>query len=245
MNAGSSWKNTIRNLLPWTVYWKLKRVREELLVLLDQTDLTTLAKIYKTDKWGHHDYTPVYEQWFSPFRHQPIRLMEIGVGGYAKPRHGGDSLRMWKRYFPKGQITGIDLYDKSALTECRIKIYQGDQTDPVFLQHVHDQEGPFDIIIDDGSHFQSHIIASFETLFPLMSSGGIYAIEDTQTSYWPKFEGSTAEMDRIPSAMNYFINRVHVVNRSEWLKDESHPDLPDQGIASIAFYHNLIVVVKK
>jgi demethylmacrocin O-methyltransferase len=152
---------------------------------------------------------------------------------------------MWKRYFYKGTITGIDLYDKSALQENRLKIYQGDQTDPNFLRNVSAAEGPFDIIIDDGSHINSHIIISFETLFPLMPSGGIYVIEDTQTSYWPKYEGSTAAMDTIPSAMNYFIRRVHAINRAEWLTDESHPELPDQGIASISFYHNLIFVVKK
>jgi demethylmacrocin O-methyltransferase len=209
-----------------------------------QGNLTALAKIYKTDKWGYHFYTPVYAFWFKALRHKPIRLLEIGIGGYAKPRHGGDSLRMWKRYFYKGTITGIDLYDKSALREDRLRIYQGDQCDSFFLTGLSEKEGPFDIIIDDGSHIQSHIIASFETLFPLMSSGGIYVIEDTQTSYWPKFEGSTTKMDQVHSAMNYFIRRVHAINRPEWIKEENPPEIPDQGIASISFFHNLIFVVK-
>lgn len=245
MTKSAHWKNRVRDILPWSWYWCLKRIREELLAIPAQGDLSALAKTYKTDKWGYHFYTPIYQQWFSPLRHQPIRLLEIGVGGYAKPRHGGDSLRMWKRYFYKGHITGIDLYDKSALQENRLRIYTGDQTDAAFLQKVSKSEGPFDIIIDDGSHVQSHIITSFEALFPLMRSGGIYVIEDTQTSYWPKFEGSTASMESIPSAMNYFIQRVHAVNRQEWLADESHPNIPDQGIGSISFYHNLIFVVKK
>lgn len=245
MNAALSWKDRVRQILPWKVYWKLKRMREEIKAVSSHGNLTTLAKIYKTDKWGYHYYTPVYQQWFGALRHTPIKLLEIGVGGYAKPRHGGDSLRMWKRYFYKGSITGIDLYDKSALQESRLKIYQGDQTDPAFLKNVSAAEGPFDIIIDDGSHVNSHILKSFETLFPLMPPGGIYVIEDTQTSYWSKYEGSTQEMNRIPSAMNYFISRVHGVNRTEWLKEETHPDIPDQGIASISFYHNLIVVVKQ
>ena len=245
MTTANTWKDRVRSFLPWPLYWKLKRLREEIKTIPTHGDLTELAKIYKTDKWGYHFYTPVYQQWFRDLRHKPIRLLEIGVGGYAKPLHGGDSLRMWKRYFYKGMITGIDLYDKSALQEGRLKIYQGDQTDPAFLKRVTDTEGPFDIIIDDGSHVNSHIITSFEILFPLMPSGGIYVIEDTQTSYWPKYEGSTAQMKSVPSAMNYFIERVHAVNSTEWLKDETHPDLPDQGIASIAFYHNLIFVIKQ
>ncbi len=240
-----TWKDKVRTWLPWKTYWRLKRLREELLAFPIQGDLTALAKIYKTDKWGYHYYTPIYESWFNKLRHTPVRLLEIGVGGYAKPRHGGDSLRMWKKYFYKGLIVGLDLYDKSALQEHRLKIYQGDQSDAAILENLSVAEGPFDIIIDDGSHIQSHIIASFEALFPLMPSGGIYVVEDTQTSYWPKFEGSTNEMEQVPSAMNYFIHRVHSVNRVEWLKNEIAPAIPDQSIGSISFFHNLIFIVRK
>jgi hypothetical protein len=239
------WKDRIRSFLPWPVFWKIKRLREEWLAMTDHDDLTSLAKIYKTDKWGRHAYTPIYDNWFRPLRHQPVRLLEIGVGGNDKPHHGGHSLRMWKRYFPKGQITGIDLYDKSAFIETRINIFKGDQSDADFLREVSQAEGPFDIVIDDGSHVQSHILASFEALFPLLNSGGIYVIEDTQTSYWPKFEGSTSEMKSVSSAMNYFIHRVHGVNRTEWLGEGQLPDIPDQRINSISFYHNLIVITKK
>ena len=244
MTLSQRWKDKARAILPWKTYWKLKRIREEWKAWKSDNDLTSLAKVYQTDKWGRHFYTPVYEQWFASLRYKPVKLLEIGVGGYDRPRVGGNSLRMWKRYFEKGSITGIDLYDKSALMESRIQILQGDQSDVVFLQELTKVQGPFDIIIDDGSHMQSHIIASFESLFPLMPSGGIYVVEDTQTSYWPKFEGSTSSMESIPSAMNYFIKRVHGVNRSEWQSEEIPVDIPDQGIESIAFYHNLIFIVK-
>ncbi len=244
MTPRMTWKDKIRNVLPWKVYWRLKRIREEFFALGAQGDLTRLAKVYKTDKWGYHFYTPIYTSQFQSLRHKPIKLLEIGVGGYAKPHHGGDSLRMWKRYFYKGTIIGIDLYDKSDIQENRLKIYQGDQSDTTFLASLHAKEGPFDIIIDDGSHIQSHIIASFEALFPLLPPGGIYVIEDTQTSYWPKFEGSTSQLETVPSAMNYFIQRVHSVNRSEWLKDELPPEIPNQGIKAISFYHNLIFIEK-
>jgi hypothetical protein len=226
------------------MYRRLKRYYEEFRALFSNNDLTSLAIIYKTDKWGRHFYTPIYSKWFGDLRYKPVRLMEIGIGGYAKEMNGGNSLRMWKRYFPKGIITGIDIYNKSRLMEERIHIYQGDQSDTVFLNHVSAAEGPFDIIIDDGSHMQSHIITSFEILFPLMKSGGIYVVEDTQTSYWPRFEGSTKEMESISSAMNYFINMVHIVNKTEWVKEDLRNEIPAEEIASISFYHNLIFIVK-
>lgn len=245
MSETQTWKDWVRATFPWPLYWWLKRRREELLAWFVHDNLTALAKVYKSDKWGHHAYTPIYQTLFDPLRTKPVRLLEIGVGGYAKPRMGGDSIRMWKRFFPKGRIVTIDIHPKEILKERRIQFFQGDQADAAFLKKVHNAAGPFDIIIDDGSHVQSHIIASYETLFPLLKPGGIYIIEDTQTAYWSKYEGSTEHMLEIPSCMNYFIKRIHTVNRSEWRTHETAPDIPDEGIDSIAFYHNLIVVVKR
>jgi cephalosporin hydroxylase len=239
------WKTRLRSVLPWKAYWMLKSVRAEWRALWSDHKLQSLAVIYNTDKGIHHNYMPVYEVWLGPLRHQPVRLLEIGIGGYAKEKWGGDSLRMWRNYFKNGIITGIDIYDKSALAEKRIHIYQGDQTDAAFLQKVSEKEGPFDIIIDDGSHVQSHVIASFEALFPLLKAGGLYVIEDTQTSYWPKYEGSTSELNTVRSSMNYFTNRIHQVNRTEWIQNDLKDQIPDDGIDSIAFYHNLIVIRKK
>lgn len=238
-------KDALRTVLPWKVYWGLKRIRENVSSRYNRDDLDALAKIFKTDKGWHHHYTPVYQHWFDPLRNKPVRLLEIGIGGYDNPLTGGDSLRMWKSFFRKGIITGIDIYDKSALTEPRIRIYQGDQADKQFLRDVSDKEGPFDIIIDDGSHMQSDIITSFETLFPLMSSGGIYVIEDTQTSYRPKYGGSTKDMWTVPSAMNYFIKKIHTVNHKEWIKEDLEETLSVEGIGSISFYQNLIMITRE
>jgi len=61
---------------------------------------------------------------------------------------GGNSLRMWKDYFPNSTIHGLDLYDKSALAEARITIHQGDQRDPACLRQIHAEMGGIDIVID-------------------------------------------------------------------------------------------------
>lgn len=104
-------------------------------------------------------------------------MLEIGVGGARHPDKGGASLRMWKEYFPKAQIVSIDVFDKSLHEEEGIKIYQGDQTDTVFLHKFCDESGPFDLIVDDGSHKNAHIIRSFQILFPrLKQSGQEYSI---------------------------------------------------------------------
>jgi hypothetical protein len=41
-------------------------------------------------------------------------LFEIGIGGYDNENKGGNSLRMWKNFFPFGKIFAIDIYNKSG-----------------------------------------------------------------------------------------------------------------------------------
>jgi len=58
---------------------------------------------------------------------------------------------MWKRYFPNSRVVGIDLYDKSALSEHNMQILQCDQTDAEKIGEISMRYDPFDIVIDDGS----------------------------------------------------------------------------------------------
>jgi hypothetical protein len=47
--------------------------------------------------------------------------------------------------------------------------------------------GPFDVIIDDGSHKWADQQDSLGILLPGLVRGGWYIIEDLHTSYWPAF----------------------------------------------------------
>lgn len=73
---------------------------------------------------------------------------------------------MWKKYFPFANIYDIDIYDKSQLQESRIKIFKGSQVDEKFLNGIVNEIGELDVIIDDGSHINEHIIFTFNMLFP-------------------------------------------------------------------------------
>ena len=110
---------------------------------------------------------------------------------------------MWRDYFPFGQIFGIDVFDKSPHAADRIHVRKGSQDDADFLRSVAEEMSEVDIIIDDGSHFSSHVIKSFETLCPYLKSGGIYIVEDIGTSYWPEREGSL-DLNDPNTSMNYF-----------------------------------------
>ncbi len=133
-----------------------------------RSNLTKLAILYKTDKWGAHFYTPHYQYHFKKFRLKKINFLEIGVGGYEKPKSGGESLRMWKKYFSFAKIFSFDIHDKSFHEERRIKIFRGSQIDEPFLQNLVKEIGVIDIIVDDGSHINNHVIKTFTILFPLL-----------------------------------------------------------------------------
>ncbi len=47
--------------------------------------------------------------------------------------------------------------------------------------------GPIDILIDDGGHEMHQQITSFNYLFPHMRVGGLYFLEDLETSYMRMF----------------------------------------------------------
>lgn len=152
-------------------------------------NLDMLARIFGTDKSSDgHAYTRHYARHL-PARRHVTSLLEIGVGG-ATSLSGGQSLRMWQRYFPHAQIVGIDLYQK-LVRGPRITVEQGSQADVMFLGLVAAKHGPFDVIIDDGSHIGRHVETSFRCLFDHVKPGGWYVIEDLAAAYDPKWEGGT------------------------------------------------------
>ena len=168
--------------------------------------LDVMARKHGSDK-RLHGYLKHYLRHFSPWRNSRIKLLEIGIGGH-ETKQGGHSLRMWKDYFPKGQIYGFDLYDKSHLQEPRITILQGDQNDPAILSEMATRHGPFDIIIDDGSHVSEHIITSFRALFPHLTANGLYAIEDLYLSYEERDHGGSLTEFNDPRTANGFLKTL-------------------------------------
>jgi hypothetical protein len=207
-------------------------------------DLTVLAKIHKSDKWGSHRYTKHYEHHFRSLRKRRLRILEIGVGGYEDPDAGGASLKMWKYYFPKSAIYALDICDKTKLQEHRIRIFRGSQNDTDFLRKVIEQTGGLDIVIDDGSHVNEHVITCFCTLFPLLADGGIYAIEDTQTSYWPKLGGDSYDLGNSNTTMNFLKRLTDGLNYEEIARKDYRKSYLDQNIVSLHFYHNLVFIYK-
>ncbi|MCW2767459.1 MAG: hypothetical protein JWO11_3418 [Nocardioides sp.] len=205
--------------------------------------LTELGLACGTDKAGSHHYTRHYERHFGHLRDQAFTLLEIGIGGGRREGRGGASLRMWKRFFLHAQVVGLDIVDKSFVTAPRIHVHQGDQTDEALLRRIVDEHGPIEVIIDDGSHRPEHVRETFRVLFPLLADGGLYAIEDTQASYWPNWGGSTDRQDPT-TTMALVKDLVDGLNYVEFLDEGYEPTYTDLHVTELHAYHNLVILKK-
>jgi predicted O-methyltransferase YrrM len=128
-------------------------------------------------KWRH--YFEIYERFLHKFKDSSCSYLEIGV------KQGGSLMIMQDYLGKEASITGIDIDPAcAALAEEGLDVHIGDQSDAVFLAEIVRQRGPFDIIVDDGSHIADHQLTSFFNLFPALKEGGVYIVEDLHTVFW-------------------------------------------------------------
>lgn len=146
-------------------------------------------------------YLDAYAHCFEPLKDNPGAVLEIGVSW-------GGSIRLWEAYFRNSRIVGVDTAEKTLQfqkSEGRIRIEICDQSNRERLRQIAEDEKPFKLVIDDGSHHVQDIIASFETLWPFVASGGLYVIEDLGMShnwgqreaFWKFFEPVISTMDHL------------------------------------------------
>lgn len=234
------------NKLPEAQSSYIKKKYRRIFSILNRNNLTKLAIINGTDKGTTHQYTKNYEFHFREMRKRHLNILEIGIGGYQNQNLGGESLRMWKNYFINSKIYGLDIFEKKGIDEKRIRTFKGSQVDKEFLGSIYKEIGSLDIIIDDGSHINEHIIETFKILFPLLKQNGIYVIEDIQTSYWPDFGygGDSINLLNPSTAMNFFKQLTDCLNYEEYIITGYQPTYYDKNVISIHFYHNLIFIYK-
>lgn len=148
----------------------------------DSQMAAAFARAENIHKTAH--FIPVYDKVFAPYRQRPpIRMLEIGVAC-------GGSLGMWRDYFPKScTIVGIDGNRQCSQFDNPAKgmhVRIGQQQDTAFLASVVEEFGPFDIILDDGSHLPHYTLETFKYLFMHgLRDGGVYLVEDLEWCYMP------------------------------------------------------------
>lgn len=144
--------------------------------------LRDIAARHDTDKGNEYhtfngiSYLDVYDFYWGSLRDKATCVFEIGV------RSGG-SLKMWKEYFPKAWVWGMDINpETNKYYGIDIQVVVGSQDDPIKANEVAPFQ-EFDVVIDDGSHVLDHVLASFAIFWPRVRKGGWYAIEDVALGY--------------------------------------------------------------
>ena len=198
-----------------------------------------LLKIYAENtgpvvhKWHH--YLPIYDRYFASFRATPVKFLEIGVSK-------GGSLQMWRTYFgPDARIFGIDIDPACAAFDGQAgQVRIGSQDDPAFLAAVVAEMGGVDVVLDDGSHHMDHIRASLTVLFPLLSMGGTYMIEDLHTAYWRRYGGGHGR------ATNFFLEVQQMIDdMHHWYHGQPLHDADRAASVGGVHVHDSIVVLDK
>ena len=198
--------------------------------------LDSIGLRHGTDKASSfHDYLRIYEQ-IMPV-HKPVNLLEIGW-------FDGASMETWREFLhQESNIVGVDIEPKKSIGG--VKFRRANATS-LHMVEIADELGPFDFIIDDGSHLSPDVIATFINLWHSVRPGGYYIVEDVHVSYHDDWLGNPnpTRPGRGGQTSMQFLKR---------LADDVHfghagagPDgRTVHNIASIAFYPGLAIVGKK
>lgn len=165
---------------------------------------TDKATVFTRTYAKPHGYTPHFDLLFSPLREQPIKLLEIGVGG-------GESIRTWLEYFPLASVVGVDNNpDSWNGPHDRYRFVLGNQGDGSFWEKFTGEVGSgWDVIIDDGSHVSLDILTTWNSLWPRVNPGGFYAIEDLGVGYGA---GSVFLREGYPTHMEFIKSLLDQIN---------------------------------
>jgi len=148
------------------------------------TELCRIAASHDTDKG--QQYTRAYYDLLKDVRDEPLRLLEIGL-------YNGGSMRMFREFLPNATLHGIDIDPRCLAYQDEIPNSQVrllDQANPTaLLAFIDELGGAYDLILDDGGHTMEQQLVSFNTLWPQVTPGGVYVIEDIGTSYFVEYGG--------------------------------------------------------
>ena len=177
-------------------------------------------------------------------RDNPKTILEIGIGGHNKQYSGGYSLVALSHYYYNSKIYGLDINEKNFLDSKKIKTIQGSQSDEELLEKIGTKNGPFDIIIDDGSHYVDHQIITFQNLWKHLNDDGYYLIEDLSGSYSTRLRGSP-ELEKDKNLITFFSDLNHMVNAEQLLRKWLDKSKYYTNINQIFYFKSAILIHKK
>eukprot|EP00927_Polykrikos_kofoidii_P048542 TRINITY_DN42806_c0_g1_i1.p1 TRINITY_DN42806_c0_g1~~TRINITY_DN42806_c0_g1_i1.p1 ORF type:complete len:432 (+),score=46.56 TRINITY_DN42806_c0_g1_i1:112-1407(+) len=199
-------------------------------------------------KYGHC-YAPV----FAPALPAPPplvqRVLELGVCG-------GASLGMWAEFFQNSTVVGVDISMESFSLGWpevrhrlgkqraeRVKVIAANYTNPLELERIV-SHGPYDIVIDDGSHTEEAMYEAFSLFFFAqrgLRPGGLYVIFDVSSAL--KETGLTRFKHLVNSANFGGEQHRGYTDLNTHLRVTALPE--DVWVESVEFRRNAIIIRKR
>lgn len=231
--------------------------------------MNALAKQHRPGKFGyvtknrnqaadllftHTSYQRIYPTYMEPYRRKRFQLLELGLAGTA-------SINLWLSYFPCAVIHGVDLFISVTVNVAgrNVTTHKVDTSNVQSLENLVQRTGRFDVIVDDAGHHVSDQLTAYSWLFENgLTPGGLYIIEDIETSYWQPGQrlygsrlrgasGCSAEAKRHrPSTVDTFRDIIDAPINGKFSDHQRVVTGPrDHWVRSVAFAQNVIILTKK
>ncbi len=120
-----------------------------------------------------HNFSPIYEKYFSEIRFENLKILEIGSAN-------GHSVASFFYYFPNSQIYTIDIKKRFYFfyKSKRIIFETIDCMNNRSVKNFINKFGKFDVIIDDSSHTHPTFFNNIKNFYPSLNPDGLYFLED-------------------------------------------------------------------
>lgn len=191
-------------------------------------------KVRDKHKLVWHFIRDLYPLYFEPIRQDLKTIVELGVWK-------GGSVKAFHDYFPNTHVIGVDI-DLTICAACglpdpvkfpRITLVEGNQGDSKDMDVLGKKYGPFPVIIDDAGHKYSQQVTSFEALWPHVSPGGLYFVEDV-------FYKSRGYAQLLLNHFKEMLDPDYFLNPGPYYKEKDNK----KELSGISFYQGLIVIRK-
>jgi len=140
---------------------------------------------------------------------------------------------MWSKYFPNANIVGFDIQSFKQPTEKNCSFIKGDQSSREDLKKITDVCSEFDVILEDALHASRHQQITLSFLFPAVKSGGMFIIEDLQTTAKGTDEPTIKRTQEL----------LHILQTTgKWeslLASPEERDYLEKNVANIQFFDSL------
>lgn len=167
-----------------------------------------------------HHFVNYYHRLSQRFR--PRTLLELGIfegGGYVLLDKLFDPAAMSAIDQAPGPVAPLARWIEGRAR--RSAHFGTDQADPECLRRIAAEEfgGVLDMVVDDASHQYEQCRKSFEILFPLLSPGGYYVIEDWSWSHEPRYQGADAPFAARPALTNLIFDIVMLTGSTRFIAE--------------------------